>query len=169
MPDWPAIIADFGPLCWRVAYRITGHDADAADCCQQAFEAAVRVASRERVRDWPALLTRLTTARALDCLRARKSSRVPELVADPPGRERDPAELAEAGEFAATLREALARLDPAQAEAFCLTALEGLSHADAAVVLGRTANHVGVLCHRARAALRLQLHAHAPDPERHHD
>ena len=169
MPDWPAIIAEFSPLAWRVAYRLVGHDADAADCVQRAFVDAVRLAQSQRIRNWPGLLTRLTTARALDCLRARKCSYTPELVADPPGRERDPLELAEAGEFAVAVRAALARLDPAQAEAFCLTVVEGMSLADAATILGRTTNHVGVLAHRARLALRRHLHAHAPHPEWPHD
>ena len=34
MPDWPAIVTEFGPLAWRVAYRLVAHDADAADCVQ---------------------------------------------------------------------------------------------------------------------------------------
>lgn len=107
-------------------------------------------------------MTHLATARALDCLRSRKRSRVPELVTDPPGREVDPLHVAEAGELASALREALAEIDPAQAEAFCLTALDGFTNQQAAAALGRTANHVGVLVYRARAALRSKLRAFDP-------
>ena len=162
MPDWPAIVTEFTPLAWRVAYRVVGHDADAADCVQRAFVAAVALHRREGVRDWPAAITRLATARALDCLRSRKRTRVPELVADPPSRGADPLALAEAGELADALRAALAVLDPAQAEAFCLTAFEGFTNQQAAAALGRTANHVGVLVYRARAVLRVQLRAFDP-------
>lgn len=161
MPDWPAIVAEHGPLAWRVAHRLVRHDADAADCVQKAFVALVDLHHREGVRDWPAAITRLATARALDCLRARKRSRVPELVLDPPGREADPLALAEAGELADALRDALGQIDPAQAEAFCLTALDGFTNQQAAA-LGRTANHVGVLVYRARAALRAKLQPFDP-------
>ncbi len=162
MPDWPAIVTAHGPLAWRVAYRIVAHEADAADCVQKAFVGLVGLHARQGVRDWPAAVTRLTTTRALDCLRSRKRSRVPELVTDPPGRECDPLHVAEAGELATALRLALAAIDPAQAEAFCLAALDGFTNQQAAAALGRTANHVGVLVYRARAALRAKLRAFDP-------
>ena len=169
MPDWPAIVTEYGPLAWRVAYRLTAHDADAADCVQKAFVGLVTLHSREGVRDWPAAVTRLATARALDCLRSRKRHAVPELVSEPPGREGDPLTLAEAGELADALRQALAEIDPPQAEAFCLTALDGFTNHQAAAALGRTANHVGVLVYRARAALRVKLRAFDPAGEERHE
>ncbi len=162
MPDWPAIVTEHGPVAWRVSYRLVGHEADAADCVQKAFVGLIDLHARKGVRDWPAALTHLATARALDCLRSRKRSRVPELVTDPPGREADPMLAAEAGELAATLRQSLAEIDPAQAEAFCLTALDGFTNQQAAAAMGRTANHVGVLVYRARAALRAKLRAFDP-------
>ena len=162
MPDWPAIVTDFTPLAWRAAYRLVRHDADAADCVQRAFAGLVTLHDREGVRDWPAAVTRLATARALDCLRSRKRSRVPELVTDPPGPAADPLALAEAGELADALRVALAEIDPLQAEAFGLTALGGLTNQQAAAALGRAANHVGVLVYRARADLRVKLRAFDP-------
>ena len=169
MPDWPAIVTEYGPLAWRVAYRLVAHDADAADCVQKAFAGAVALHAREGVRDWPAAITRLTTARALDCLRARKRHAVPELVTEPPGRECDPLALAEASELADALRHALAEIDPAQAEAFCLTAFDGFTNQQAATALGRTANHVGVLVYRTRAELRVKLRAFDPAQDAHHE
>jgi len=169
MPDWPAIVTEYGPLAWRVAYRLVAHDADAADCVQKAFVGLVTLHSREGVRDWPAAVTRLATARALDCLRSRKRQAVPELLSEPAGREGDPMVLAEAGELADALRRALAEIDPSQAEAFCLTALDGFTHQEAAAALGRTANHVGVLAYRARAALRVKLRAFDPAQDAHHE
>ena len=41
MPDWPAIVTEYGPLAWRVAYRLVAHDADAADCVQNTFTRAL--------------------------------------------------------------------------------------------------------------------------------
>jgi RNA polymerase sigma-70 factor, ECF subfamily len=158
MTDWPTIVRDHGPAVWRTARRLLGHDADAADCFQQTFAAAVELDRREPVRHWPAALARLATARALDLLRKRKRSRAEPLAADPPDR-RPPAA---AGELADALRVALADLDPVQAELFCLVRLDGWANADAAAQVGVTANHAGVLLHRARAALRERLTAFDP-------
>jgi RNA polymerase sigma factor (sigma-70 family) len=64
--------------------------------------------------------------------------------------------------LADALRAALARIDPRQAEAFCLVALEGFPNTRAAELLGTTPNNVAVLLHRARAALRQRLRAFDP-------
>ena len=69
-------------------------------------------------------------------------------------------------ELAERLRGALADIDPVQAEAFCLICLEDLTNREAADVLGVTANHAGVLLHRARQALREKLTAFDPAVER---
>jgi RNA polymerase sigma-70 factor (ECF subfamily) len=169
MPDWPAIVEEFGPLVWRTAYRLLGTDADAADCFQRTFLSAVEL--RDSVRNWPGLLRRLATARALEQLRHRKRSAdrfapLPELpLADETAA--DPLDLAAAGELADRLRDALAGIDPTQAEVFCLVCLEDVSYRDAADQLGITANHAGVLLTRARAALRDRLRAF--DPANHHE
>jgi RNA polymerase sigma-70 factor (ECF subfamily) len=163
MTDWPALVREHGPRLWAVAYRLVTHEADAADCVQRAFLDAVEL--RGPVRSWPAVLVRLTTARALDCLRRRyrRADRSEPLDFDPAGGA-DPLDLAAGGELAAALRRALADIDPVQAELFCLVGLDGWSNADAAAHLGVTANYAGVLLHRARAALRLKLKAFDPNP-----
>lgn len=169
MTDWPALLRDHGPLVWRTAHRLLGRHADAADCFQQTFLAAVELARRQAVRHWPAVLARLATARALETLRARyrghgRGGPLPDVVTD--HRAADPFELAEAEELADRLRVALAEIDPVQAEVFCLVCLESLSNRDAAAELGVTANHAGVLLHRARQALREKLTAFDPAGER---
>jgi RNA polymerase sigma-70 factor (ECF subfamily) len=155
MTDWNAIVAEHGPLVWRVAFRLLGNEADAADCFQRAFVSALEVGD---VQNWPALLRRVATARALEQLRDRyrrtRAGPLPEL-SDPQAA--DPLDSASAGELAQRLREALGRIDPRQAEVFCLAALDGWSHAEIAAQLGVTANHAGVLLSRARAALRTEL------------
>src|SRR3954468_3952491 len=106
MPDWPALVKDHGPLVWRTAYRLLNDHADAADCFQRAFLAAVAVPGP--VRSWPGLLRRLATARALERLRTRyreasRSGGMPDLPpADP--RAADPLDAAAARELADRLR-----------------------------------------------------------------
>ncbi|HEX4613579.1 MAG TPA: sigma-70 family RNA polymerase sigma factor [Urbifossiella sp.] len=168
MTDWPAVVREYGPLVWRTAYRLVGNDADAADCFQKTFLAAIELAVAGPVRHWGGALKRLATARGLDLLRARHraAARGGELAADPPDpRPADPLDGAAAGELAGRLRSALAALDPLPAEVFCLVALDGLSNTEAAAQLGITVNHAGVLLHRARAALRDRLRAFDPAGE----
>ena len=164
-PDWPAIVKEFGPLVWRTAYRLLGNQADAADCFQTTFLSAVELSKGEPIRHWPGALKRLATARALEQLRQRhrdtgRRSEFLDSASD--CRADDPLDLAAAGELALRLREALAAIDPVQAQVFCLVCLEGLSYPEAADQVSLTANHVGVLLSRARAALRERLAAFDP-------
>jgi RNA polymerase sigma-70 factor, ECF subfamily len=167
MPDWSAIVDECSPLVWRTVYRILGNHADAADCFQRTFVSAVGVV--EPVRNWPGLLRRLATARALEQLRQRvgAAGRVVRLGDAPPadGRAGDPPDLAGAEELAARLRDALAEIDPVQAAVFCLVRLDDLSYRDAGAQLGITVNHAGVLLNRARAALRDRLRDFDPNSE----
>jgi RNA polymerase sigma-70 factor (ECF subfamily) len=167
--DWPAVVREYGPVVWRTACRLLGNDADAADCFQNTFLAAVELAAAEPVRDWPAALKRIATTRALDQLRRRhrNTSRLVPLPDQPPADPStpDPAGLVCGGELAAALRVALTELDNQQAEVFFLVCLEGLSNTDDAAQLGVTANHAGVLLHRARSALRERLAAFNPHRE----
>ena len=78
----------------------------------------------------------------------------------------DPLDDAAHCELAESLRTALAEIDPIQSSAFCLIGLEGMSNREAADQLGVTANHVGVLLHRARQALREKLIAFDPTTTR---
>ena len=160
MIDWPAISRDYGPLVWRTGYRLLTSGADAADCYQETFLSALDVSRRQDVRNWPGLLQRLATARALDILRRRKSrpdhasrstdvdwEQVRSTEAAPPQRAMD-AELME------SLRHALAKLPPQQAEVFCLRELNGLSYEEIAEETGTSIDGVGVTLHRAKKRLR---------------
>ena len=71
MTDWDDIVARHGRLVWETAWRMLGNHADASDCYQTCFMDAIKLAQRETVRDWPAALRRLATARALDILRVK--------------------------------------------------------------------------------------------------
>ncbi len=71
--DWEEIVSRHGGIVWKTAYRVLGNHADALDCHQDTFLAAVEFSRRQKVRDWPALLQHLATARAIDRLRCRIS------------------------------------------------------------------------------------------------
>jgi len=160
MPDWDEILAREGPEVWRTAYRIVGNRADADDCFQEAFLAAWEVARRGPVGHWRGLLKRLVAARAVDRLRRRLRQGPREAVADWDalrGPEPPPSKSSEDAELPGRLREALARLPPKQAAAFCLRALDGWSYSEIAEHLGGTTDAIGVLLHRARRRLRLLL------------
>jgi RNA polymerase sigma-70 factor, ECF subfamily len=159
MPDWQEILSRKGPTAWRAAYRITGNRSDADECLQEAFLGALELARRARIRDWGAQLRRLATARAVDRLRQRRrgaSGHVLDWDAvqapdAPTSRGLEQAELAE------SLRSALGRISPRQAEVFCLHCLEGYSYEEIAQQLALSVAAVGVHLHRARERLRQLL------------
>jgi RNA polymerase sigma-70 factor (ECF subfamily) len=110
------------------------------------------------------VLRRIAAVRAIDTVRRRSRDRrtfVPIGDANPPdARQRPPHEGAIVAELLDDLRAALAHLPEPQATAFVLTQLEDVAHGEAARTLGVTVNHVGVLLHRARAALRGRMNHH---------
>jgi RNA polymerase sigma-70 factor (ECF subfamily) len=166
MTNWSQIVQEHGPVVWRTAHRLLGNEADEADCFQRTFVSALELARKERIRNWPPLLKRLATARALECLRSR--GRVLSLIAPlmdggaVDNKAIDPLQAAGQAELVTDLREALTQLDPLQSEVFCLAVLEGLSYQQVAEQLHLNVNHVGVLLNRARTCLRNLLHAHRP-------
>ena len=168
MTNWALIVHEHGAIVWRTLHRLLGNDADEADCFQGTFVSALELSRKEPVRNWPPLLKRLATVRALECLRRRRrtTNRL-EPLADGGGRDAlavDPLQAAGAAELAEHLRLALTKVDPLQSEVFCLAVLEGLSYLQVADQLRLNVNHVGVLLNRARASLQESV-AHAqPTP-----
>lgn len=158
MIDWQSIINKHGPIVWKTAYRLLGNHTDAADCLQETFVSALEVAKRQRVRNFPALLVRLATTRAIDRLRQRfRESRFcankTDLAAVPsanPG----PAQKAQNRELAARLRQSLSRLPQQEAQVFCLRYLNDMSYRQIAKELDIKTKTAGVLLHRARTKLR---------------
>ena len=161
MDDWQAILSEHRQAVWRRAMRILGNEADAADCFQDAFAAAVTLSRREEVRNWRGLLVRLATCGALAMLR-RRIRRDRDRMYDVSlsrivGCEAGPDEQALLAEFTGRVREALAQLAPRQAEVACLYYLDELTCDEIASQLDLRANHVRVLLHRARLRLRALL------------
>jgi RNA polymerase sigma-70 factor (ECF subfamily) len=161
--NWSDIVRDFGPLVWRTARRLLRDHADAADCFQQTFVSALQLETREPVSNWPGLLQRIATARALDLLRKRMRHPTSDLeFADSvPSTLDDPVSMAQGAELGDRLREALATLPAQQSEVFCLRHLNELSYQEISTQLGMSIDAVGVTLHRARGRLREQLTAFA--------
>jgi RNA polymerase sigma-70 factor (ECF subfamily) len=168
MTDWSQVVREHGPIVWRIAYRLLDNEVDAADCFQNTFVSAFKLSLQDTIANWPGLLKRLATARALDCLRRRyRESKRFGTLADTDDVVQagvEPSRQAEAAELAERLREALADLDARQAEVFCLYSLEGFDYRQIAERLDVTVNHVGVLLSRARRQLRESLQTYAPSP-----
>ena len=154
MPEWESIVNEHGPVVWRTTYRLLNHHADACDCFQEVFLEALELSRREEVRNWPGLLRKVATRRALDRLRKRHCAasqhqsleRSPEPASANPG----PVEHAEMNELISRLRQGVAKLPAMQADVFCLRCFEEMSYQEIAEELGIEPNSVGVLLHRAR-------------------
>ena len=75
MTDWPQILNEHGGIVWQTVRRLLNDDADAADCFQETFVAALVFARQQPVQNWVGLLKQLATARALDRMRKRARAR----------------------------------------------------------------------------------------------
>lgn len=168
MTDWNSIVTLEGPAVWRSLWRLLGDETDVDECFQETFVAALQVSRRETVKSWPALLCRLATTRAMDCLRkrylhARKRHKIDAVqqddsIPDPLSAVESPSagpyDQAVLGELTERLRAALTRLPEKQAEIFSLHTLDGWSRPEIAARMMMTDNAVGVALHRARLLLR---------------
>ena len=127
---------------------------DAADIAAEVFTTAWREYSHvpeppeDRLWLYGVARRRLDRHRRSIWRRARLSSRLIAEATQPGSDDESQSE---------GVRVALARLEPPDREVIMLTTWDGLSHAEAAVVLGCPANAVGVRLHRARARLREQM------------
>jgi RNA polymerase sigma-70 factor (ECF subfamily) len=156
MIDWDELIRREGSAVWRTVYRLVRNQADADECFQETFLAALELSNRQPVRNWPALLQRLATRRAIDRVRKRWRRERREEAADlalAEAAQSDPSQQAEAEELSSALRWALAQLPTRQAEVFCLHELGDWSYQQIADQLGISANAAGVILHRSRQKL----------------
>jgi RNA polymerase sigma-70 factor, ECF subfamily len=156
MIDWDELLQREGSAVWRTAYRLVRNRADAEECFQETFLGALEISQRQPVANWPALLHRLATSRAIDRIRKRLRRTRHEETADvalAKGSEPEPSQHAEAAELSGALRWALAQLPARQAEVFCLHQLGELSYQEIADQFGMTVNAVGVMLHRTREKL----------------
>ncbi|MEX0978114.1 MAG: sigma-70 family RNA polymerase sigma factor [Pirellulales bacterium] len=160
MVDWDQLVDGEGASVWQTIYRILRNRADADECFQETFLAALKFSARSAVLHWPALLQRLAVACAVDRLRQRLRRTRREVAVDlavVASAELDPAEHAETNELVSTLRWALAQLTARQAEIFCLHELEEWSYQEIAEHFSLSTSAVGVQLHRTRHELKRLL------------
>ena len=174
MTNWNAIVTRDGSLVWRTLWRLLGDRTDVEECFQETFVAALKLSRRQPIDSWPAVLSRLATARAMDRLRSRYRIRnlqrpqreqesllaqgSADALAAAVSTEAGPTEQAIAAELSQRLRMALAQLPDKQAELFYLFALDGWTQLDLAERFAMTENAVAVAIHRARQELKELLH-----------
>jgi RNA polymerase sigma-70 factor (ECF subfamily) len=136
---------------------------------QETFLEAVKIDRREPVRNWPALLRHLATARALDLLRVRcrqRNRRSPDVdPAQATSREPNPSRYAEASELADRLRAAVGQLPRRQAQVFCLRCFEQMTSEEVAERLRISPTAARMLLCRARRRLQRLLEPWDGAPE----
>jgi RNA polymerase sigma-70 factor (ECF subfamily) len=150
--DWISELARAHARRLAAVARREGLDAtDALDAVQDAFHTLLlRPDLRERA-DVDRVLVTITRNAARNMRRKHHRSK-PHVEAEIPGDDRPDAALDRA-EQTQQLSICMARLGDAHRHVITLRVLEQLTSAEAAAALGVTANHVGVLLHRARKEL----------------
>ena len=141
-------------MVFSTAYRITGNVADAEDVLHTVFLRILRRNETGLIGNAEGYLRRSASNAALDILRARRETTVPDadrLAA----RGADP----ERGDLAEHLRRALAVLPERSAEMFTLRFFEGLSNPEIARQMGLSQMVVAVTLHRTRKRLQKELAA----------
>jgi RNA polymerase sigma factor (sigma-70 family) len=160
------LVEQYQDLVYNTALGIVQNESDAEDVAQEVFIQVYRsigsFKSEAKLSTW---IYRITTTRALDLLRARKSKkrfgllkRLWETADESPMENiqdfNHPGVSLERKEEAAQLMTAIAQLPENQKVAFVLHKLEGLSYLEIAEVMGNTLPAVESLMHRARLNLR---------------
>jgi RNA polymerase sigma-70 factor (ECF subfamily) len=168
MIDWEDIAKRHGPLVWRTVYRLLGTGPGAVEsvreCFQETFVTALDYARRNDVRNWPGLLQRIATTRALDVIASRKAERSRRIGNNletnfdrVPSPRAGPEAAAEHAETMDRFRVALADLPAGQREAFSLRHFSQMSYEEIANETGLSIDAVGVAIHRARGRLKESL------------
>jgi RNA polymerase sigma-70 factor (ECF subfamily) len=157
--DLVLLVETYSAVLFRVAHSVLRSRAEAEDVVQDAF---VRVMehplSVPAVRDMRVWLIRIAWNLAIDRRRRRRPEQMDESFAESLVARSVPADeaLDEAQRIKAVLRE-LERLPKGERHVLLLSALEELSTAEMAEVMGRSESAVRALLFRARARLRERL------------
>lgn len=163
--DWAGEVAglvdEHGEMVFGAAYRILGKTQDAEDVFQEVFLKLLRRPPRrgrpETVRDWGPFLRVMTTRRAIDALR-RKRTRKQVQVEDIEGFHAPPSEgpraTAQRNELAPLLRQAISALPRRESMVISLRHFDEFTYDQISTHLGISTGSVGVILHRARKHLR---------------
>jgi RNA polymerase sigma-70 factor (ECF subfamily) len=154
MHDWEQVVKDNARDVYRVALRTLGNEHDAEDVSQDVFCEAMKLLGSTKVTDWPGMLRRMATLRAIDRLRRRRPTQT---VDDLFESEADPGQFAEQRELADRLRRSMAQLPPQQAAVFSLAYLESLSRKEIAACLDVSPSAVSTALYKARQKLKSLL------------
>ena len=160
------LVAPVEQLLWRICWRYTRHQEDAADCLQETMVKAWRQLPNFRGEgDIEAWLCRICTTCCLDFLRSRARRTADSMESlkengfDLRDKEPLPLEAVEQREQRKALAGAIESLPPDMREALILSQLEGHSYEDVARMTGASIGTVKSRINRARQKL-LQQMAH---------
>ena len=150
---------------FRLAFRMTGNEQDAEDVVQESFLRAYRQLARFESRaDFGTWLYRIVANCSVDLMRARQSRQdqsrkepLDVMAVEPATEDHGPDRLAESGEIARRVHEALAELSPLERAAFILRHYEGRSVQEISSALGLGASAAKHSVFRAVRKLRLAL------------
>jgi len=154
MHDWEQVVKDNARVVYRVALRMLGNEHDAEDVSQDVFCEAMKLLGSTKVTDWPGMLRRMATLRAIDRLRRNRPMQT---VDDLFESEVDPSQFAVQRELADRLRQSISRLPKQQAAVFSLAYLESLPRNEIAACLDISPTAVSTALYKARQRLKLLL------------
>jgi RNA polymerase sigma-70 factor (ECF subfamily) len=137
-------------MVFRTAYRITGNAADAEDVLQTVFLRMVR--GNPAVENPESYLRRSAVNAALDVVRARHDNDTLE-----PERMAASGSCTELRELRDSLRRALSKLTPRNAEMFAMRFFEGYTNPEIAKLMGISQVVVAVTLHRTRQKLKKEM------------
>lgn len=162
--DWQQISDRYGPLVWKVVYRVLRSHSDAADCCQEVMLEAFEKSQQTTINNWGGFLRWIAVRRSIDRLRQRKrhDERIDQFDVVKVAENRSGDSQTSIQELKERLRRELAVLPAEQATAFWLRCVEESSYAEIAEQMSITENKVGVLVHRARKHVRQALNDFCP-------
>jgi len=158
-PDLAALVRDYSGLLYRVALSLLRNAAEAEDVVQDVF---LRVLQRQgelrRIAEVRAWLVRITWNLAIDRTRKIRPDQMDEMFAAELVSREMPAD--EAFEEAGRMRRVLAaieRLPKLERQVLLLSAMQELSNAEIAAVVGKSGSSVRSLLFRARTRLRERI------------
>ena len=166
-PSWEDVVRDYSPQVYRLAYRLTGHIADAEDLTQEVFLRVFRSLDSYRPGTFAGWLHRITTNLFLDQVRRKSRQRTwafGEYEADVPRADLadEPERGFEIGNLDIDIQAALAQLPPEYRVAVVLRDIEDLTYEEIADVLGISMGTVRSRIHRGRSRLRESLAHRGP-------
>ncbi len=161
-PTWEEIVREHSARVYRLAYRLTGNQADAEDLTQETFIRVFRSLHSYQPGSFEGWLHRITTNLFLDGARKRSRVRLTHLgehaeQLPAPHEQHDLHRRYEHGHVDPDIQAALDALPPRYRAPVVLCDIEGLSYEEIAATLGIKMGTVRSRIHRGRAQLRTQL------------